>query len=569
MSVTATGAATATATAVGVAMTEMAHSLSETYYQAQRIESTTEKVTAFGYAVDRAGGSGEAAKTDLEKFSEKFRVNPAFREALKTLGHLSAEDMKDAQSAYIAYSKFLAPLRTSDPVTYEQRRKFSGQDESTVLAIGRPKFDPAYKEALEDVTGLNDIAVKSVQLNEAWLKTKQHLNTIFDLSSGKWMDIETGMLESFNTFLDEHKALFTKISDSVANVFFDENGKFDATAFGRMVNRAFRDWLHSIDFSMLKNAFVAFANWLTTGWLADKVKAAFGSVGGAVASVGEKLGLVEPVWPVEGDKSRRVDLGSGKTSIMKPDGKREVVDTSSLDKSVSEKPEASLDHVDPALVETINAAAAHMKGYKVKIVSGYSPTHGSSGSAHREGAAVDVQITDPQGNILPNRGAGSNVEGSPHELLARHFYAETLKRHPEKAPSARWGGNFGTSARHPEEPDSMHYDWGGATRPSGHLGPALQDRPPPPEDHSSIELRGIHAKIAALVGHPNTRRQLAMITNERSLNSARQRNRHEGSKTQEIRVTINSTDPNSAAHETARQLAHLQSRTMHDWRKVG
>jgi hypothetical protein len=45
--------------------------------------------------------------------------------------------------------------------------------------------------------------------------------------------------------------------------------------------------------------------------------------------------------------------------------------------------------------------------------------------------------------------------------------------------------------------------------------------------------------------------------------------RHDGAKTQDIRVTINSSDPHSAAHETARQLAHLQNQTMRDWRKVG
>jgi hypothetical protein len=45
--------------------------------------------------------------------------------------------------------------------------------------------------------------------------------------------------------------------------------------------------------------------------------------------------------------------------------------------------------------------------------------------------------------------------------------------------------------------------------------------------------------------------------------------RHDGSKTQDIRVTINSSDPHSAAHETARQLAHLQNQTMRDWRRVG
>ena len=50
---------------------------------------------------------------------------------------------------------------------------------------------------------------------------------------------------------------------------------------------------------------------------------------------------------------------------------------------------------------------------------------------------------------------------------------------------------------------------------------------------------------------------------------AKSMSRHDGAKTQDIRVTINSSDPHSAAHETARQLAHLQNQTMRDWRKVG
>lgn len=522
--------ATAAAVGVGSALTEMSQSLAKVYYEAGRIGSTTERVKAFGQAVEQAGGSGPAAIADLEKFSEKFRVNPAFREAIKNLGHLSVEDMKDAQSAYVGLSKVLAIQRQADPLTYGRSQKFAGIDEGTVMAIGRPIFGEANTDALDFDKGLDDIAEKSVRLNQDWLKVEQHLGTIFTLASGKWMDIESGMLEKFDKFLDDHKELFQTLSDSIASIFFNDKGKGDDTAFGKRVYNTFWSWIQSIDFTKLKNAFVNFANWLTTGWLADKLKSAFGSLGGAVRSVGEAvegaLGIqkAESAPIAEGDKSRRVDLGNGTTSILKPDGARAVVDN---DKLGMPQP-GTQDYVK--------------KG-------GYGPFS----REQTQGAGQDFNIP----------GAGSEHPlaearrlGGPGRTKQQREFDEFIKEKMEGK------GKPWASRHQPDEfithPD-IHYD-------QDQNMPAIRDDPA-----RTMREKLQYNKMQLYIDQLRAHKYLSSLTNARPLESGSSQwnHHHDGAKTQDIRVTINSTDPHSAATETARQLAHLQNNTMRDWRRVG
>src|SRR5262249_31245291 len=83
------------------------------------------------------------------------------------------------------------------------------------------------------------------------------------------------------------------------------------------------------------------------------------------------------------------------------------------------------------------------------------------GSMHRKRLAVDVRIFDPQGREIRPRGADTT---GMYELLARHFMAEAQAR--GVGHMAEWGGRFGTSSRNPNEPDLMHFDFGGKR---GHL----------------------------------------------------------------------------------------------------
>lgn len=147
--------------------------------------------------------------------------------------------------------------------------------------------------------------------------------------------------------------------------------------------------------------------------------------------------------------------------------------------------ESQMRGVDQKLKEVMAAAAKHLPpGYRVQVTSGYSPTHGSPGSQHRRGEAIDVQIIDQTGKPIPNR--GRDYTG---------LY-ETLHRHAEGEARARYGIrmghgiNFGTSGRHPEEPDLMHFDFGG---PRGHFGPRIEPVPGEQYGREFARARGAHA----------------------------------------------------------------------------
>jgi hypothetical protein len=100
-------------------------------------------------------------------------------------------------------------------------------------------------------------------------------------------------------------------------------------------------------------------------------------------------------------------------------------------------------NVDPRLREILGAAGAHLPpGYQATINEGYNP-HGHVGHSqhHVKGrGALDVQITDPSGRVIPNE--GNDPTGMYHRL-ARGAYTEMLKRHPELNGRLAWGGAFG------------------------------------------------------------------------------------------------------------------------------
>jgi hypothetical protein len=129
---------------------------------------------------------------------------------------------------------------------------------------------------------------------------------------------------------------------------------------------------------------------------------------------------------------------------------------------------AALKQVDARLVEIVSAAQTHLPpGYTVRVTAGYNPQHGSAGSQHRRGGAIDVQIFGPDGNPIPNRGGDHT---GIYRTFARHAYGEMLVRYPELQGRLAWGGSFGTSSRNPNEPDLMHIDIGGER---GRLAPHL------------------------------------------------------------------------------------------------
>jgi hypothetical protein len=83
---------------------------------------------------------------------------------------------------------------------------------------------------------------------------------------------------------------------------------------------------------------------------------------------------------------------------------------------------------------------------------------------HRMGSgALDVQIIDPKGNPIPNRGADTT---GLYKQLAEGTYREMQARYPELQGKLAWGGNFGTDGKN-SIPDLMHFDIGGDR---GHMG---------------------------------------------------------------------------------------------------
>jgi hypothetical protein len=131
-----------------------------------------------------------------------------------------------------------------------------------------------------------------------------------------------------------------------------------------------------------------------------------------------------------------------------------------------------LAHTDTRLQEIMAAAARHLPaGYTTGVTSGYGAKHGTPGSLHRQGKAMDVQIFDPSGAPIRNRGADAT---GLYEQLHRHAEGEAQSRYP----SLRMGHgiNFATSRKHPNEPDLMHFDIGG---PRGHLNPQIRIAPVP------------------------------------------------------------------------------------------
>lgn len=123
-----------------------------------------------------------------------------------------------------------------------------------------------------------------------------------------------------------------------------------------------------------------------------------------------------------------------------------------------------LTNVDPKLKEVVAAGASHLPaGYKVSVNEGYNPNGHVPGSQHhiRGKGALDVQITDPSGKVIPNEG------GDPtgmYKKLAGYVKGEMIARYPNDADQLAWGGGFGASQSNSSQ-DLMHFDLGGGQSP--------------------------------------------------------------------------------------------------------
>jgi len=119
-------------------------------------------------------------------------------------------------------------------------------------------------------------------------------------------------------------------------------------------------------------------------------------------------------------------------------------------------PGRDLTGTDPRLTEIVsNAARALPPGYSIRATSG---VRSRGQGQHTLGKATDWEIIGPDGKPIPNR--GDDTTGM-YTKLARNAYGYQEKHHPDLTGTFQWGGQFGTSARNPYEPDLMHFDIGG------------------------------------------------------------------------------------------------------------
>jgi hypothetical protein len=159
---------------------------------------------------------------------------------------------------------------------------------------------------------------------------------------------------------------------------------------------------------------------------------------------------------------------------------------------------------DRRLMEILNSAQRFLpEGYSLRQTSGLR--HGHRGQ-HPKGMAADLEIVDPQGRAVRNR--GEDVTGL-YTKFAAAVAAEQRRLHPELTGRLAWGGAFGTSARNPNEKDLMHFDLGGErgrfreNHPSsllarfGASAQAAEAKPPRNFDPERVEaLRSPAAPIA-------------------------------------------------------------------------
>ena len=100
-------------------------------------------------------------------------------------------------------------------------------------------------------------------------------------------------------------------------------------------------------------------------------------------------------------------------------------------------------------------------GFRVVVNSTFRPgslVAGTGGtSQHALGNAIDVQIIDPQGQPIPNK--GQDDTGLYRHLAVAAFHANASK-FPERQGQLAWGGNFTTGPANGPR-DLMHFDYAG------------------------------------------------------------------------------------------------------------
>src|ERR1700730_8272561 len=89
-------------------------------------------------------------------------------------------------------------------------------------------------------------------------------------------------------------------------------------------------------------------------------------------------------------------------------------------------------------------------------------------SQHADGNAIDIEIINPRGGIIPNQGADDT---GLYKLLAIEAFRANQSMFPARSGHLAWGGNF-TIGPAGAARDLMHFDYGGDR---GHFGSLAQE----------------------------------------------------------------------------------------------
>jgi hypothetical protein len=142
----------------------------------------------------------------------------------------------------------------------------------------------------------------------------------------------------------------------------------------------------------------------------------------------------------------------------------------------------NLEETEPIrdLVAIIGEASKTLPdGYCIEVISamrrGATVGGGGGRSRHADGIAIDIQIINPRGEVIPNRGEDDT---GLYERLAIAAYHANQRMFPARTKDLAWGGNFGVAANSVIR-DLMHFDYGGdrgrlGPPPRGDLGPLAQ-----------------------------------------------------------------------------------------------
>jgi hypothetical protein len=135
------------------------------------------------------------------------------------------------------------------------------------------------------------------------------------------------------------------------------------------------------------------------------------------------------------------------------------------------RPDINLEETESIrdLVAIVGEASKTLpEGYSVKVTSAMRPgatvAGGGGVSKHALGMAIDIQIINPRGEAIRNRGEDDT---GLYEQLAIAAYHANQRMFPARAQDLAWGGNFGVAANSVVR-DLMHFDYGGDR---GSLGP--------------------------------------------------------------------------------------------------